>query len=111
MVMRSWDAETEQEVSVQQDSHTQAGKKGNERNTLFLQNRTGVLKVGVTITSFPVVAAPPATASAPDRSSRSRKSHQTAGDVSRAVDGWRSQGGGTGEITGQAGVSATHPPK
>lgn len=34
-------------------------------NTLFLQNWTGALKVSMTVTSFPVVAAPPATGSAP----------------------------------------------
>jgi hypothetical protein len=42
-------------------------KRENGRNTLFLQNWTGVLKVGVTIASFPVVAAPPAARGARDR--------------------------------------------
>lgn len=35
--------------------------RGTTEDTLFLQSRTGVLKVQVAVTPFPVVAAPPAT--------------------------------------------------
>lgn len=63
--VRSWHAETEWEGWVEQP-HT-GRKRENGRNTLFLQNWTGVLKVGVTIASFPVVAAPPAARGARDR--------------------------------------------
>lgn len=54
------DAEREQEAGCKQ-----AENEGVMEDTLFLQSRTGVLKVQVTVTPFPVVAAPPATGGAP----------------------------------------------
>lgn len=87
-------------------------------DTLFLQNWTGVLKVRVTVASFPVVAAPPATGSAPRPFRQAWEEHSAAGDgvgtqrgrgkmeEEPQEPGWR----GEGEMTGQASVSAT-PPK
>lgn len=43
----------------------QTGRERGKSQTLFLPNRAGVLKVRVTVTSFPVVSAPPATGRAP----------------------------------------------
>lgn len=86
-------------------------------DTLFLQNWTGVLKVRVTVASFPVVAAPPATGSAPQPFRQVWEEHSAAGDgvgtqcgrgkveEEPQEPGWR----GEGEKTGQASVSATPP--
>lgn len=49
-------------------------------DTLFLQNWAAVLKVEVTITSFPIVAAPPATGSAPQPFHRVWEERSPAGD-------------------------------
>lgn len=97
---------------VQQDSHTQAGKKENERNTLFLQNWTGVLKVGVTITSFPIVAAPPATVSAPRPFQQDQEECSPAiSQQVTAAEQWTGEESGRwdGGEDRQASVSDTHP--
>ena len=51
-----------------QDRKQGANRQGTRaitKDTLFLQSRTGVLKVQVTVTPLPVVAAPPAAGGAP----------------------------------------------
>ncbi|KAB1266094.1 hypothetical protein Cadr_000019351 [Camelus dromedarius] len=81
-------------------------------DTLFLQNWAAVLKVEVTITSFPIVAAPPATGSAPQPFHR---------QVWRWAPGWRRGGGGGGGAAGirmegtggddRTGQRIRHPPE
>lgn len=91
---------------MQWDSHTQAGNERSDRNTLFLQNWTGALKVRVTIASFPVVVAPPAAgvpetiSPAVEEGRRIRSSQQTGRGV---------RVGGRGDD--KTGQGIRHPPK
>lgn len=87
--------------------------RGVTEDTLFLQSRTGVLKVQVTVTPFPVVAAPPATGGAPRPFGRGWEERSPAGDgvVHRKQTGGGGATGirmtGSGEMTAPASTSAT----
>lgn len=84
-------------------------------NTLFLQNRVGILKVKVTVTSFPVEAAPTAAGSARARFARCGKNVVQAVRAPQMMAQTDAGGAaeimvvGKGEMTGQARVPTTPP--
>lgn len=96
----------------------QSRKQGanRQKDTLFLQNRKGVLKVQVAVTSFPVVAAPPAPGGAPRPFCQVWEQRSPVGDGSRApgADGWRRSPGNQDGREGRddrRGQRIRHPPK